>query len=530
MYTDSNTQSTPPTTTFTYVDVGNSFISAYYKTLTTDIDTLYNFYEENASIVRVDELCDEPDDSTAERSATKSSVWSSRDSITGQLNIHKITQLIGQCKCKINTVDYVSYNNNELILIQVTGVMLLDTVDRTFTQSFLLVATTDTSYAIRNDILRFLKNNDNVVPQQNNDSTRDNDNVATSDNTVNQHVTADNNNEVNVVNESHAIDTTGDIIQSPTKSMKSIKSPDVQSTSALNVPEQADELKLNTTAQSDHVNGIDTQQQSTNNQHESTNQLVGSPPVPTTRKTISATPSITLNTTSDNKKVSPPATATDSNRPAQSGKVSTWAALVRPTNNMNTNNNNESTVTPIQSHPPNKSMNKTNTAAAADSTASVSDSKSNDVSSGKRDVRGYRPTGFWGKPSAEQVASSIVVNAVPDSITHDQLREVCVDKFGRVRHLHQPQNKQFVVVYFIDIDSVDTALSTGSINVNGIKLTVSENTYNPNLSTFDKNRYGDNTQTTEKTNFASRGRGFIPSRGYVNKPNNKSNGTNIRQQ
>lgn len=78
--------------------IAQSFVSAYYHALATAADTLYNFYDEQASAVRTVLSVEDGSDKSEEPE------WSSTEPLTGQMAIHQVSQQIGECRVQVGNV------------------------------------------------------------------------------------------------------------------------------------------------------------------------------------------------------------------------------------------------------------------------------------------------------------------------------------------------------------------------------------------------------------------------------------------
>lgn len=122
-------------------EIGNAFASQYYRHLVASPDTAHNFYHAEAGISR---LRGTPSELIVGHEKIKAYILSSN---------------YQSCKFLIDTIDSQEKGKGE-ILVLVSGIEIdEDKAVRPFCQTFLLEATlSGTRYLVRNDILRYLRN------------------------------------------------------------------------------------------------------------------------------------------------------------------------------------------------------------------------------------------------------------------------------------------------------------------------------------------------------------------------------------
>lgn len=122
-------------------EIGNAFASQYYRHLVASPDTAHNFYHAEAGIFRLRNTSTEP--------------------IVGheKIKAYIASSNYQSCKFLIDTIDSQEKGKGE-ILVLVSGIEIdEDKAVRPFAQTFLLEATlSGTRYLVRNDILRYLRN------------------------------------------------------------------------------------------------------------------------------------------------------------------------------------------------------------------------------------------------------------------------------------------------------------------------------------------------------------------------------------
>lgn len=104
----------PATGSLPYAYIATSFVGAYYNALATAHDTLFNFYDEQASAVRTVLRVNESDKSE------EVPEWSSTELLTGQMAIHTVSQQIGECRVQVRVTPHCYALPDLLLFVQCT--------------------------------------------------------------------------------------------------------------------------------------------------------------------------------------------------------------------------------------------------------------------------------------------------------------------------------------------------------------------------------------------------------------------------
>lgn len=381
-------------------------------------------------------------------------------------------------------MDYVPSLDNG-VLIQVTGVMHLlrdkqpSVALRSFAQSFLLVSTAESSYAIRNDILRFLPYHEPAAAQQ-----------AQAPAAAPAHETAD-----------ASTETVG--LKSPLQQAARAPTP---APAPLEAAKQASPEPARSNMKSpkpapaaapahiEPVTATPAAESKPAEEHKSVD-------IKPTAQPAAQQPAPAAEQHKEAEEVKQPEPATPQQQPQQAAKKSravapakppSWAALL--SKDSKSSDSAAADDTAVEEAPAAESQQKPTKQASTEggkpAHSPTSGKKGGDSRIDRKDDlkvgqskfgNGYRPTGFFGKPTLEQVQASVVINAVPDDITHGQLRDVVEREIAPVRNLHQPQGKKFIVVYFNSRPETEKALAQSTVIVNNHTLKLTVNTYRPTM-------------------------------------------------